>query len=178
MSQNHYHKGTAGKPRSGLIGNAEFELNPTLVTPLGAALVGDGAFTFGTAISPGVTFPQINAEGTQVVDNYDVLSANLQGRAAPIQNVGNQAEVAWFLDNIGGGTECCDASGGSAAEYTTLLSGLSYEIPRTVHGIAGFPSVTVLDPSGAEVSVCVEYIGESIFITSNVLLDTHTAILR
>ncbi len=178
MAQKHYHKGTTGKPRSGLIGTAEFDFQPNLITPLSADLLGEAGFTFDGSVSPGVTFPQIDASGTLVLDNYDVLSAHLTGRAAPIQNVSDQSEVAWFLDNIGGGTECCDSSGGSASEYTTLLSGLSYEIPRTVHGIAGFPSVTVLDPSGAEVSVCVDYIGESIFITSNVPLDAHTAILR
>ena len=171
-------KGNFGKPRSGLIGTAEIDLQPTLVTPLSAALVGEAGFQFQGVPSPGVTIPQISADGTLVLDNYDVLSAHLTGRAAPIQNVSDQSEVAWFLDNIGGGTECCDTTGGSSEQYTTLLAGLSYEIPRTVHGIAGFPSVTVLDPSGAEVSIVVEYIGESIFINSNCPLDAHTAILR
>lgn len=170
-------KRNLAKPRSGLIGTAEFDFQPTLVTPLSANLAGDAGFEFAGFLSPGVTMPQIDANGTLVLDNYDVLSATLQGRAAPIQNVNDQSEVAWFLDNIGGGTECCDAAG-SVSQYTTLLTGLSYEIPRTVHGIAGFPSVTVLDSSGAEVSVCVDYIGDSVFITSNVLLNNHTAILR
>lgn len=171
-------KGNLGKPRSGLIGCAEFDFQSALVTPLNADLIGDAGFDFTGVVSPGVTVPQIDATGALVLDNYDVLSAALQGRAAPIQNVSDQSEVAWFLDNIGGGTECCDVGGGSATEYTTLLSGLTYEIPRTVHGITGFPSVTVLDPTGAEVSTVVTYVGESIFIESNCPLDSHTAILR
>lgn len=165
------------KPRSGLIGTATFDLNPTLVTPLEAGLLGDANFGFGTAISPGVTFPNWGASGTLVLDNLDVLSANLVGRAAPIQNPNDQSEVAWFLDNIGGGVECC-LDGGSGTEYTTVLSGFSVEIPRTTHGIAGFPTVKVIDPSGAEVYTAVEYVGESVFIYSNILLDSHTAILR
>lgn len=171
-------KRNLAKPRSGLQGCAEFDFQPTLITPLSAGLSGDAGFAFAGFLSPGVTMSQIDAEGTLVLDNYDVLSATLQGRAAPIQNVSDQSEVAWFLDNIGGGTECCDSSGGSASEYTTLLAGTSYEIPRTVHGISGFPTVTVLNSGGAEVGVCVDYIGESIFITSNVPLGAHTAILR
>lgn len=178
MALNHYHKGTAGKPRSGLIGTAGFDFQSALVTPLETALVGDAGFEFKSTISPGVVFPQIGATGTLVLDNYDVLSAHLQGRAAPIQNVSDQSEVAWFLDNIGGGTECCDTGGGSSTEYTTLLAGLSYEIPRTVHGITGSPTVTVLNPSGKRVFTCVDYVGDSVFINSNVPLDNHTAILR
>ena len=179
MAQKHYHKGTTGKPRSGLIGTAEFDFQPNLITPLSADLVGEAGFEFDGTVSPGVTFSQIDASGTLVLDNYDVLSAHLVGRAAPIQNVSDQSEVAWFLDNIGGGTECCDtSSGGSAAEYTTLLSGLSYEIPRTVHGINGFPTVTVLKSNGTQVFTCVRYVGDSVFIDSNIPLDNHTAILR
>lgn len=165
------------KPRSGLLGAADFVLVPTMVTPLEALLQGDAEQGLGSEISPGVTFPTYAASGTLVLDNLDVLSAHLIGRAAPIQNVNDQAEVAWFLDNIGGGTECCTTGGSSGTQYTTLLTGLSYEIPRSTHGISGFPVVTVINSGGAEVSVCVEYIGESVFITSNVLLDTHTAIL-
>lgn len=174
-----YHKGSAGKPRSGLVGCAEFDFKSALVTPLNSNLTGTVGFEFGSTISPGVSISDIDAAGTLVLDNYDVLSAELIGRAAPIQNVSDQSEVAWFLDNIGGGTECCDVGGTTgASEYTTLLSGLNYEIPRTVHGISGFPSVTVLDPSGAVVSTVVNYVGESIFIESNCPLDSHTAILR
>jgi len=174
----HCYGGAPSKPRSGLIGTAEFDFQSSLITPLNADLTGDAGFNFSGVVSPGVVIPQIDASGILVLDNYDVLSATLQGRAAPIQNVSDQSEVAWFLDNIGGGTECCDVGGGGASEYTTLLSGLLYEIPRTVHGISGFPSVTVLDPSGASVSTVVSYVGESIFIESNCPLDSHTASLR
>lgn len=114
MSSNHYHKGTPGKPRAGLEGSAAFDLYPTLVTPLTGTLGGGASFTFGGLLSPGVAITQVPAEGTLVLDNYDVLSASFRGRAAPIQNVSVQSEVAWFLDNVGGGTECCDISGGTS----------------------------------------------------------------
>ena len=179
MPHNHYHGGTAGQPRSGLIGTAEFDFQPNLITPLSADLVGEAGFEFDGTLSPGVTFSQIDASGTLVLDNYDVLSAHLVGRAIPIQSISGQSEVVWILDNIGGGTECCDvSSGGSSVEYTTLLSGLSYEIPRTVHGINGFPTVTVLKSNGTQVFTRVRYGGDSVFIVSHIPLDNHTAILR
>ena len=110
MAQNHYHKGTTGKPRSGLIGTAKFDFQPNLITPLSVDLVGESSFEFGGTVSPGVAFSQIDASGTLVLDNYDVLSAHLVGQATPIQNISDQLEVVWFLDNIGGGSECCDVS--------------------------------------------------------------------
>lgn len=165
------------KARSGLSACVTWELQPTLITPLEAALAGDAGFAFAGVISPGVTFPDIPADGVLTVENYDDLSAHLTARAIPIQNTNDQSEVAWFLDNLGSGTECCD-SGTGLVEYTTLLTGLSVEIPRSTHGITGFPNVTVIKPGGAVVSVCVDYVGNSVFITSNVPLDNHTAILR
>jgi len=165
------------KPRAGLMGCVGFNFNPTLVTPIGATVTGNAGVTLRGSKSPGVTIAPINASGKLVAANYDDLVSTLIGRAIPIQNIKNQSETAWFLDNLGSGTECCD-TGTSSEEYTTTLLGLNFEIPRSVHGIAGFPDVVVLDPTGAKVSVVVEYVGNSIFLCSNIPLDNHTAILR
>lgn len=169
--------GAKTAPRVGLVASVNFELTSALVTPGSANVEGTVDFAMAGNPSPIVNAVQWNAGVTVTVSNYEGLSVALLTRVAAIQNVNDFAEVAWFYDNIGSGTECCD-SGTSISEYTTLLAGLSFEISRTTHGITGFPSVLVLDPAGAEVSVCLDYIGESIFVTSNVLLDNHLAILR
>lgn len=163
--------------RVGLTGSGEFVVNPALNQAHETDLTGSGTFTLEGNTAPQIVVPEWEPQGNLVVENYEDVSSDLEGRAVPIQNVKDPVETIWFLDNIGTGSQCCDADG-NVIEYTAPLSGLSVEIPRTVHGITGFPDVLVLTPSGAEVGVCVEYIGESIFITSNVLLDNHTAILR
>lgn len=167
------------KPRAGLVGTAESSLNPTLVTPLEAGLTGEAGFALNATISPDAGFPAWESYGKLTLDNLDVLAANLTARAIPIQNPNDQSEVLWFLDNIGGGVECCiDTPATATTEYVTALSGVLVEIPRTIHLIPGFPTVRVLNSAGVEVSAVVEYVGDSIFIRSNVPLDNHTAILR
>lgn len=163
--------------RIGFEGCGEFSFSPTLQQGNSLELADSAVMNFEGFIGPSVTIPQIDGEGTLTVENYDDLEFGAEGRVVPIQNIRDEIETPWFLDNIGTGSQCCDDAG-NVIEYVQPLTGLSVEIPRTTHGITGFPDVMVITPSGAEVGVCVEYIGESVFITSNVPLDNHTAILR